>query len=64
MVKCISMNWSDIGFVSKSKTHTIQKNLPISIIKPNCTASSASELKINWTEPIFPNGIIRNYEIR
>ena len=39
--------YNDIGFVSTSKTHTTQENLPISIDKPNCIASSASELKIN-----------------
>ena len=48
---------------TRTHTHTHTHTVPEGVLPPTLTPLGPSEIQINWTEPLTPNGIIIRYGV-
>ena len=56
--------YNDIGSTSVKNWHMTEENLPFSISNIRCESRTSTEIEILVAEPLFPNGILKKFEIK
>ena len=54
---------NDAGYISVKNIYTTEEMDPKLINSPTCKVLSSNQIRLNWTAPTYPNGIIRKYYV-